>query len=403
MLMLLQKLHCLLLAVAMFTGTVFSQNIPNQIKDLYKDRADYSISDEFNGKRTDNSVDLNKWDYRRTKNSGPSTKYVREQYGYVSCKGIKADRRAGGIVSKEYKKHGFYTLRWRARGIDPAKRSAWHPSVWSAIGNGQLPGSLSKRQVPNIGDGWLEIDMIEFENFSTTNTHWSADAPARVRVPDLEKLVKVNDADGLSQGFAKAVMIPRVDTDFNEWQIYGLEYATTYLQMWKRTSTGWEEQGRRVVFNDDTPSIGSIPNVARSSMFWYIGNLFLDQNPDKIKEYQITNSAFDVDWFRYYPRNLSSSKELKATTNKGNALNSISPNPATSNTSASYSIASNSNTVELVIYDLNGKKIASQIESNLNAGNHTTAIDIAGLSPNVYLCKLIIDGVETNTLKLIVN
>ena len=137
-------------------------------------------------------------------------------------------------------------------------------------------------------------------------------------------------------------------------------------------------------------------------MFWYIGNLFLDQNPDKIKEYQITNSAFDVDWFRYYP--YKASKNLLAIpAEEKNVLSNISPNPAKSNTSITYNIATNSNVVELLIYDLNGKIITSQIQSNLNAGNHTTVIDVSGLSPNMYLCKLIIDGKETNAEKLIVN
>ena len=246
--MLFQKSHHLKLLIAtMITSSVFSQNIPQPIQNLYQSKVDSSISDEFNNNRTDNSVDLTKWNYRRTKNSGPSTKYVKEQFGYVSCKGIKADKRAGGIVTKKFKKYGFYTVKWRALGIASNKRSAWHPSIWSAVGNGQLEGTKAKKQVPNIGKGWLEIDMIEFENFSTTNTYWSSDAPARVPSPNPNgKLIKVNDAEGIKLGYKKAVMIPKVTSGFASWQTHGLEYTPTYLQMWKITNKGWSKQGKKL-------------------------------------------------------------------------------------------------------------------------------------------------------------
>lgn len=297
----LSKLSTTLILCNLLLSIPFSaQEIPNEIKDLYRASVDRSLSDEFNAHRKENKVDLKKWIYRRTKNSGASATFVQEKDGRLICKGIKAKKRAGGIVSRKYKQYGWYVVRWKTTGINPNARSAWHPSIWSGQTNGQHAKTADFKRIPNAKGGWLEFDMVEFE---THRPHavWSADAPARVYAPSLNKLVKVNDANGKALGYKKAVMIEKVSSGFSDWQIWGLEYHPDYLQMWKKEGKVWTKQGRLIKFNNQKPSLNSIPKSCRKPMFWYLGNLYLPHGKIPIKKSEITDSTLEVDWFRFHP------------------------------------------------------------------------------------------------------
>lgn len=387
--------------------------IPSAIAHQYESTRDTSISDEFNANRPSNSVNLNKWNYRETKESGASTRYVTEENGHLICRGIKADKKAGGIVSKQYKKYGFYVTRWRTTGIDPNERSAWHPSIWSGRVNGQIRPS-ARELAPIIdegyGRGWLEIDFVEFENFSSNSTHWSADAPARLFVPSINKTVKVNDADGRALGFKKAVMVEKVDSGFSDWQVWGLEYHPDYIQMWKKTGNRWDKKGEIVHFvnniNDATKT--TIPKAARQEMFWYLGNLYLPQGRTPIREDQITNSTLQVDWFRFYPytedsTTLGLDQDITITNENRSTLSQNSPNPASKQTKTviNYSLAKKG-TVHLLIYDLNGRVISTPVNEKKQAGNYNVTLNTSHLNSNMYIYKLLLNNQVVDSKKLVI-
>lgn len=306
------KIIGLLLSVSFFS---MAQNVPSAVAYMYKPTPDWSISDDFNGSRTDASFDTLKWHYRLPNESrtglATGSDYVQEKDGKLICYGLKQTRKAGAIITNKYSQYGWYAFRWKATGIDADKRNAWHPAIWGALNNSKkesAPGTIGE------GSNWMEIDIVEFNSWSTTMTEWSADAPAYLWVDSLKQKVKVNTGRGPGFGWKKAVMFDGVNDKykgqilggdgFDEWQTWGLEYHPEYLQMWKKDGDTWVKVGHTVIFtdNDIKPTLRTVPRQALCPLYWYIGNLYMPQNTDKpIREEEITNSTLQVDWFHFYP------------------------------------------------------------------------------------------------------
>ncbi len=78
------------------------------------------------------------------------------------------------------------------------------------------------------------------------------------------------------------------------------------------------------------------------------------------------------------------------------------PNPFNPNTVISYSLSTNS-TVELSIYDIMGKKVATLVNEYKNAGMYDVNFNASDLSSGIYMYQLKIDGkvVETRSMTLI--
>jgi hypothetical protein len=73
---------------------------------------------------------------------------------------------------------------------------------------------------------------------------------------------------------------------------------------------------------------------------------------------------------------------------KGNAQMSISPNPFTTQTSISYTLAS-TNTVTIYVYNLNGQHVQTLMSDSLiNAGAYSFDYTALGLPTGVYLFSL---------------
>lgn len=303
-----------LVVLLLITVSVSAQQLPEELKNVYASKADMSVSDEFNAKRKNNKFNANKWHYRpatkwRT-GLGTGQEFVEEKDGKLICYGLKDKRKAGGIISNKYFQYGFYAFKWKTTGMPANKRNAWHPSIWGSLGDS------NKNTVPNTsgkGDSWMEIDIMEFSTWSKVSTDWSSDAPCYIWVDSLQKKVKVNRDEGPTFGWKKAIMIDGKKDAYKgkvmgkdghgKWQTWGMEYHPEYLQMWLLDGDKWVKVGNLVKFSDNEtmPSLRSVPKKAVKPLYWYIGNLYMPHGKTEIQEAQITNSTFEVDWFRFHP------------------------------------------------------------------------------------------------------
>ncbi|MEO0079466.1 MAG: T9SS type A sorting domain-containing protein [candidate division WOR-3 bacterium] len=78
---------------------------------------------------------------------------------------------------------------------------------------------------------------------------------------------------------------------------------------------------------------------------------------------------------------------------------SASPNPFRQNVMLSYALP-RTGAVELVIYDLSGRPVASLVNGSVPAGRHAATWNASGLAPGVYITKLSANG-EVLTQKLV--
>ncbi|MBQ9254947.1 MAG: T9SS type A sorting domain-containing protein [Bacteroidales bacterium] len=80
---------------------------------------------------------------------------------------------------------------------------------------------------------------------------------------------------------------------------------------------------------------------------------------------------------------------------------SLYPNPATTETVVSYTLASASNVV-LNMYDINGRLLSVKDNGRQSKGAHAQLIDVSNMSKGVYVIQVVTDT-ETRTSKLIIN
>ena len=77
------------------------------------------------------------------------------------------------------------------------------------------------------------------------------------------------------------------------------------------------------------------------------------------------------------------------------------PNPFNSSTIIEYSIKKNSY-AKILLYDISGRLIKSLSDKYHNAGVYRVSVNSNNLSSGVYFYKLIIDGIITDTKKLLI-
>lgn len=292
---------------------VNAQNLPKELKEVYKRKASKKYSDEFNGDRKNNAFDTKKWHYRQPKpwrkGLAIGKEYVQEKDGKLICYGRKEQKKAGGIISNDYFQYGFYAFKWKTTGIHHEGKNVWHPSVWGSLDDtkkGKVPGTYEK------GMSWMEIDIMEFSTWRASGTDWNADAPAYIWVDSIQKKVKVNQPKGKAFGWKKAMMTDgKKDKykgkvigshSFDQWQTLGMEYHPEYLQLWQIDEGKWVKIGHKVTFtsNDVAPSLRTVPKKAVKPLYWYIGNLYMPQGKTKVTDDQVIECTLEVDWFHYH-------------------------------------------------------------------------------------------------------
>lgn len=311
--MMKKKLKYIIGATLLFTAfNLKAQDIPKELMGVYTSKPSNKFSDEFNGNRNNNIFDVKKWHYRASTKDGlgQGPEYVQEKDGKLICFGLKDQRKSGALVSNDYFQFGWYAFKWKTTGIYHNKRNAWHPSVWGSLddthGN-NVPRTTGKES------NWMEIDIMEFSTGGGENTDWSSDAPAYLWVDSLKQKVKVNIEPGPSFSWKKAIMIDGKTDKYKEevigakghgnWQTLAMEYHPDYMQMWKLDKDTWVRIGNKVTFTDNTipPTLRTVPRKAVKPLYWYVGSLFFTYGKTPIREDQITNSTFEVDWFHYHP------------------------------------------------------------------------------------------------------
>lgn len=78
-----------------------------------------------------------------------------------------------------------------------------------------------------------------------------------------------------------------------------------------------------------------------------------------------------------------------------------SPNPFTSSTTVAYELEKGA-TVNFVVYDVTGKKVAEQNEGNQSAGRHTAKFNAENIPAGVYYYSLTVDKNATSVMKMVV-
>ncbi|WP_010182749.1 LamG domain-containing protein [Aquimarina agarilytica] len=262
--------------------------LPQEILSKYRDRADYSISDEFNG----SSLNRNKWGYR-TKNNASiwgTNGYVKmanqNNTKFVSIKGSWGQKKGSGISAKKASHYGFHILRWRTIGISPDKRTPWHPSVWTSATN--FASGQDARSIQTNGK-FTEIDFTEYWH----NPIWHSQT--------------ITWENGKKTG--TQIMRPnRNDFPNGSWQVHGLEYHPNYFQLWKKNGNTWSKIGTRIPINNKPNSKTNINKEFAKAGYWILSNKYhwenikrvYDGNPP-LNTFKLSDSWLHVDYFRFYP------------------------------------------------------------------------------------------------------
>ncbi len=306
----------LLIAFTLSTSAQEVTSLPKEVAKSYVTKYDNSISDEFNG----SDVDWKRWGRRNTGGAyidnhvDDKSLVVMESEGegaqrtsYVSIKGIASDGniRTAGIITRSTGYHGFYTLRFRFRGLDSeevaTKKTIWHPSVWGAV----LSNTAGSKQRCASGGYWLELDFMEW---NPGEAGWGSHTNARF----IDKSGKSRIVNGKEE---KAAMKDSVRENLDKWTTIGMEYTSEYIRLWQwdEAKSSWSMiSDRDVRFVDIDPNNpeasytkSTIGNKSQQPHFWIMGNVVSRFLYPRIANGTIKHTMYDMavdyDFFRYYP------------------------------------------------------------------------------------------------------
>ena len=120
---------------------------------------------------------------------------------------------------------------------------------------------------------------------------------------------------------------------------------------------------------------------------------YLDREAEGSNDYYLELVGSDGSAVRYGPVSVSALGEVSRTT-----LSAAYPNPASSVVRFDVGLAE-TGTVELSIYDIAGRRVATPASGELAAGRHTVAWDATGTPAGIYIARLVTaDGTLTTRL-----
>lgn len=99
------------------------------------------------------------------------------------------------------------------------------------------------------------------------------------------------------------------------------------------------------------------------------------------------------------PNSVTKDISTYAQTPNGFKLNPNYPNPFNPSTTISYYLPQNGR-VLVEVYDINGRKVKTVVNGNMNAGNHTVQFDGSELSSGLFFIRLNVDGKDINVRKM---
>ena len=269
--------HCLLRSLALaipFFGMSASSSgqeaMPETVKHLYCQEMDMRISDEF-----DTYLEWDtKWTKRRTQ--GDTTQISIEtdkddpNLKYLCLKAYGATLKGSGITTMNPSKYGFYTAKWRMKGITPHVKTIWHPAIWACCLNfGDNPRG---DEVPYQR---MELDPMEAWGNATWGSHF---------ITWTDKSSRPYHLYGPTSTFPVSP----------EWETFGMEYTPDYISVWRLVNNEWKFC-RSVPFSDQRNSASKANYRHRQNVYWILSNFYIRNSA------QHDDSEFDVDYFRYYP------------------------------------------------------------------------------------------------------
>jgi hypothetical protein len=113
------------------------------------------------------------------------------------------------------------------------------------------------------------------------------------------------------------------------------------------------------------------------------------------------NDMFIINWDNFLVTEAGASGVGISEYVNGVRMGQNSPNPFGSFTNVNYMLENNS-TVSMNVYDVTGKKVASQNEGMQTAGAHVIKFNADNLSAGVYYYALTVNGTATSTMKMVV-
>ena len=176
-------------------------------------------------------------------------------------------------------------------------------------------------------------------------------------------------------------------------------------------------------FYESSPLLNHIWNI------YYIGNdqyIGLEQNSNKVYKFTDTGSTIQTDWVEEINNDrvirpldngfiLASTEGSNIIVKKYNATTGIEdpsllprrsqlyqnyPNPFNPITEISYSISILSD-VELSIFNVNGELVEILVDKQKDKGNYSIQFNAESLNSGIYFYKLSVDGITTQTRKMI--
>ncbi|MCK4593807.1 T9SS type A sorting domain-containing protein, partial [bacterium] len=125
------------------------------------------------------------------------------------------------------------------------------------------------------------------------------------------------------------------------------------------------------------------------------GGRYLDRDACGTNDYYLELIAGDGSTVRFGPMTVSALGEASRL-----ALSSAYPNPSTGVVSFDVTLPE-TGAVELTIYDLAGRRVATAASGELTGGRHTITWDAADSPAGVYIARLRADG-EVLTTRLVI-
>ena len=269
------------------------------------------------------------------------------------------------------------TYFWKVASVNSAGSAAWSP-IWSFT-SGSTPTTSASLAVYNDGlvSPWINTSWSASINFASTQYVYQGSSSAQV-VQSAWGSLSLHDGSWGSNNSVSTL-------SYNALQF--AVYSTTSLSL-------------SVMFENDGGS--SFPKINYGSVpanVWTVVTIPLSQlNPNNSAIQRIDIMEMSGTQKTYYVDNLSFvnstlAKQLADNNNSLTMPNEFSlrqnyPNPFNPTTTIEFSIAASSH-VSLDVYNILGEKVATLVNDNLNAGQHSIVFNASShLASGIYIYQL---------------
>ncbi|MDD3125482.1 MAG: T9SS type A sorting domain-containing protein [Candidatus Kapabacteria bacterium] len=241
-----------------------------------------------------------------------------------------------------------------------------------------LRGELAPTEITDSGDGKIQnIYTLDLEQYPELKELWGS---IRISVP--------RNAPGES-GKMEELIITHVDYDE-----YGVHFSAL--------NTLCPHEGNRVM--DLQPDLHIFECSGHSSLFSPVGIFIGGPAAENLMIYYVSPKWEPGDRYVYITLEFyDPTADPNADVSENSCLSYLRknyPNPFKESTNFAYGIEKDAD-VDLGLYDLSGKKVATIVSGHVPAGSYTESFNGSSLPVGLYLCKLFVNGSESFTMKVI--